>query len=255
MRSVFSGSLFMLLFAVLFTASVNAQDNKDKILRSFPITDYITAGNDTMDIVQLYIPNNKGYMVNKQVALLKGIAQGEKRDTADKGAARCNLIKGDYYYFGISTPRGGSKPKPGDLMYTMVPRDPNGFYGDISAIGTHSIVLKDVYDTAFYTLGEVLAGITKEAEAAIKKAMVADIRYTGDYYLKEGPEMDKQLVNGGRMKGKGVLSAMKEAEVSDLQDFLVYMAKRPVLYAGNNWKVSEVFATWLTSGAPTVIRQ
>jgi hypothetical protein len=48
---------------------------------------------------------------------------------------------------------------------------------------------------------------------------------------------------------------MAECNVSYIVDFFDYIISRPRLYAGKNWKISEIFATWLTEGAPSVIKK
>lgn len=66
------------------------------------------------------------------------------------------------------------------------------------------------------------------------------------------PEND-QLISDGIFKGKRLFNAMQAATRKDLELFLKYVNARPKNYAGNNWKITEVFATWIVSGAPTVL--
>ena len=48
---------------------------------------------------------------------------------------------------------------------------------------------------------------------------------------------------------------MTECKPEDIKDFFGYVITHPLLYAGNKWKVSEIFATWLSEGAPVVIAE
>jgi hypothetical protein len=62
-------------------------------------------------------------------------------------------------------------------------------------------------------------------------------------------------IQSGKFEGKPVLNVMTASTQQDVIDFFEYMIARPNLYAGHEWKVSEIFATWLTGGAPTVIKK
>ncbi len=62
-------------------------------------------------------------------------------------------------------------------------------------------------------------------------------------------------IKSGAYSGKLLLNAMMACTQQDVSDFLEYMIARPVLYAGHEWKVAEIFATWLTEGAPTVVKK
>ena len=61
-------------------------------------------------------------------------------------------------------------------------------------------------------------------------------------------------IKGGKYDGKLVLNTMMICGKGDVTDFLEYMIARPRLYAGHEWKISEIFATWLSEGTPTVIK-
>lgn len=61
-------------------------------------------------------------------------------------------------------------------------------------------------------------------------------------------------IKSGKNQDKPVLNTMIACNKKDVTDFLAYMIARPSLYAGQEWKVSEVFATWLSEGVPTVFK-
>jgi hypothetical protein len=84
-------------------------------------------------------------------------------------------------------------------------------------------------------------------------SIVADIKFTGNYFIENNPAIDKPI-NSGDYKGKKTLYVMSECGPGDVIKFLDYVIARPRLYAGREWKVSEIFATWLSEGAPTVIK-
>ena len=47
---------------------------------------------------------------------------------------------------------------------------------------------------------------------------------------------------------------MKTITKKDMTDFLDYVIAFPQKYSGNDWKIAEVFATWMDGGAPTVTK-
>ena len=61
-------------------------------------------------------------------------------------------------------------------------------------------------------------------------------------------------IKSGLREGKMVLNSMLSCTRQDVIDFLEYMIARPILYAGHEWKGSEVFATWLSEGGPVVVK-
>ena len=81
--------------------------------------------------------------------------------------------------------------------------------------------------------------------------MVSDIHFTAEYFLKNDPSQNI-MITEGVYKGKKVLATMSEVRSTDVKDFLNYVIAKPRIYAGRKWKVSELFATWLHSGAPTI---
>ena len=48
---------------------------------------------------------------------------------------------------------------------------------------------------------------------------------------------------------------MQATTRTDVEKFLKYMAARPKKYAGNVWKISEVFATWMVNNTPVVAEE
>ena len=61
--------------------------------------------------------------------------------------------------------------------------------------------------------------------------------------------MNKKIANG-TYRDKMMFDIMKTATRKDLSDFLDFVIGWPGKYAGNDWKLSEIFATWLIAGAP-----
>lgn len=239
--------LSLLLFLPLFAS---AQPTTTQLLRAFPITDYIMDLNDSTKLVQVHL-EQAGLIKDKQLGILKTLYRTTGDKPVEIGYGRCNLIKGDYYYFTIGNNKTSIAAKEGDLLYLAFPK-PDLTESQLIKIAAHYIGLRDVYDTLFYDRYEIFNTWTEKNEKAALDSMVKDIRFTGDYFLKNDPSMNI-AIKTGPYKGKLVLDVMMTATVKDLKDFFGYIIARPGLYAGNQWKVSEIFATWLSEGAPMAV--
>ena len=243
--------LLVLLFFFFPLTSVGQTDTT-KWVRAFPITDYMLDIGDSIKVVQINLPGGPK-LVEKQVGLLKGIYRDKHADTVTIGAGRCNLIKGDYYYFTINYKKSGKLPQAGDLLHTLVDKKPI-YYGNIAELASHFIGLKDLYDKSFYDRYTIFSNWSINNEEVLLDSMVADIHFGGNYFLTNDPSMNAKI-ESGKYKGKMVLNMMIACGKGDLTDFLEYMIARPRLYAGKEWKLCEVFATWLVSGAPGVVKK
>lgn len=244
-------TVFLLLLIISSLAS-SAQPDENKMLRAFPITDYITPISDSVKLVQVHLPGNP-VIKEKQLGMLKAVYKTSKEDVVEKGAGRCNLIKGDYYYFTIDISKSQLQPEGGDLLYMNLPK-PASYSNQLVKLAAHYISLTDVYESPFYDRYAIFNSWTQKEEKAALDSMVKDIIFTGDYFNRNSPENDV-LITSGPYKDKKAFSVMMKSNVKMLADFLDYIIARPALYAGRSWKISEIFATWLTSGAPTVVKE
>lgn len=243
-RFFFIGLLFVCIPAM-------AQDNSTWV-RAFPITDYMIDLNDSVKLVQVELPDDLQFK-EKQLGVIRGVYKDKHSDTLAKGYGRCQLIKGNFYYFAIGKNDSKQQPKAGDLLYTMMQKS-DLFYGQIPQLAGHFIRLLDVQDAPFYDRYEVFRYWSADLENKLLDSMIADIRYTGTYFLENAPDMN-QPVSTGSFKGKKLLELMKDCQKNWLLDFFDYIQARPRLYAGRDWKLAEIFATWLSAGAPTVIHE
>ncbi len=238
----------IVLFSALFlTVHAYAQTDTTKWLRAFPITDYIVTLNDSVKVVQLELP--EGCVIkDKQLGLVYGVYNGSRDETVQKGYGKCHLIKSNYYYFTIGHSTSGLELKKGDLLYTFM--DKPGIYdGFIPKIAAHFIRLENVYEKFFYDRYNIFLNWTENEEQMVLDSLVADINFTGNYFMENNPSMDK-VIKSGVYEGKKTLSVMAGCKVGDIKKFLEFVIARPRSYAGKEWKVSEIFATWLVNGAP-----
>lgn len=243
----------LIFFSFIFLAEVSvAQVDTTRNLRAFPLTDYMVELNDSTKLVQIKVP--AGFdIIEQQIGLIRGVIRTAKTDTAQKGYGRCHLIKGEYYYFAISHSISGVAIKEGDLLYTFVKQSPV-YNGQIMKLASHYISLQNVYEKTLYDPINIYYQWEKFDEKELIDSMVADIKFTGNYFQANNPSMDV-LAKDGQFKGKKTFAVMKACEPAYVKDFLDYVIARPRLYAGIEWKISEIFATWVSEGAPTLIKE
>lgn len=240
-----------LVFLLLFSSIIClAQTDTSKVLRAFPITNYIIDLTDSSKLVQLEMPEVIK-LAEKQIGMLYGVYDGNREATVQKGYGRCHLIKGNYYYFAMVDNNSGLQIKEGDLLYTYLEKT-NIYDGLLPKLASHFIRLQDVYDEPFYDRYLIFLKWAKVDEEKILDSIIKDIKFTGNYFIENNPSIDKAITTG-KYAGKNTLTVMTACNTSDLIDFFNYIIARPRLYAGKEWKVSEIFATWLSEGAPTVI--
>ena len=241
----------LFLCCCIFLESVCFAQDASKWLRAFPISDYILDMKDSTKLVQLQMPDGI-LLAEKQLGVVRGVYKSSPADTAEKGYGRCHLIKGDYYYFAIKNNNSGVAVKEGDLIYTFMSKT-NIYYGQFPKLASHFIQLQNIYEEPVYDRYLIFNDWTKEKEEALIDSLVRDIKFTGNYFIDNDASMDK-LITEGQFKGKKTLSVMAGCQPAYVKIFLDYIIARPRLYAGRQWKISEIFATWVSEGAPATIK-
>jgi len=226
-----------------------AQQNRSKDLFTFRITDYTVKLNDSTMLVQVQPPPG-AVIIEKQLGVLRGNSNSAL-DTAMIGWGRCQLIKGDYYYFSIHLANNKRLPKKGDLLYTKI-NYPASYKGRIFGLIQLDIYLQRVTEESFYTFTFAVSGDVQQ-ENSVMDSLAADIKYTAREMLKISPDQN-MLITTGKYKDKKLFIAMQEISGNDVKDFIDYILYMPTRYEGNNWKISETFATWMVSGTPMVIK-
>ncbi len=246
--------LLGLLLLSIMTVVAYADTDTTRWVVCYPITDYIVGGNDSIRIVQVQLDPDDAPIALKTMGLLRGWNHDNAKDTAVVGAGRCQLIKANYCYFGIRLYKKNQLPKSGDLIYLLMPKPKGIFTGRITAMANHCIGFKTVSGDDLYRPFAVRRSWTEAEEKALLAAMVEDIHYTGLEMKKQMPGSNQDITDG-LYKGKKLFDAMQGATEKELLAFLDYVTARPRLYAGNDWKISETFATWMVSGTPQVLTE
>ena len=233
----------------LFLDSFSQKDSVEALF-AFRITDYQVKLNDSVTVVQINLPASFPLSINdKQLGILKHRYANGALDTNLIGWGRCHLIKGSYYYFAINKYHK-DEPEQGDLLYTKC-KTPAYYKSLLFDINRHAISLTAVDDNQFYHAAELFQ-LNQQKEKALLDSMVADIRFTGAAMKKQMPEQN-QTVAGGLFDGRKLFDAMEITTKNELEEFLKYIVARPERYAGNTWKLSEIYATWMINKTPQVI--
>ncbi len=243
-------SLIFLLSFFISTKATAQKDSAEKLV-AFKITDYIKVLTDSSIAVQVFKPVSFPAVIkDKQLGVLyHAYKNSTELDTAMIGWGRCNLIKGEYYYFGIRLQKM-QQASAGDIIYLKT-KIAYVYDGLLLNVMNHAIQFTNVYGDNFMNSNTIFTN-TKKDEQNILDSMLHDIQYTGSAMVQQIPEQNK-LVADGIYKGKKVFEAMQTVKRNEVELFLKYVIARPKNYAGNNWKISETFATWMLRGTPTVL--
>jgi hypothetical protein len=169
----------LLVCGILFCpVQLVAQKENNKELFVFTITGYMVAASDSIFVVQVQMPAGSGVTIEKeQMGLLHRNYTNNKNDTAATGWGRCQLIKGDYYYFGLHLYNAGNKPQQNDLLYTNVVY-PAKYKGRLYGLVKNAVYFEHVTGGSFFDFGTPLS-LTQQNEDNLIDSLVADIQFTG----------------------------------------------------------------------------
>ncbi|MES2431113.1 MAG: hypothetical protein V4556_09255 [Bacteroidota bacterium] len=222
---------------------------ENSMLMSFAITDYIVKLSDSMDIVQIQLSDGLA-IKEKSMGVLQPKRIPGDADTIEIGFGKCHLIKGDYYYFSIRRDKKARAPKKGDLLYTTL-NLPDVYEGNLYHVAKHAVTFIKIDETPLMTFSNLLSLKSKADEDNLISSFIEEIKFTAKTMIEQN-EIQDMVIATGTYKGKKLFETMQLINNKDIIDFLKYINARPALYAGYEWKFSEVFATWMSEGAPTV---
>lgn len=241
---------FLLVIYLIISIATSAQ-SLEKDIFAFTITDYLVNNNDSISIVQVELSNPLIKITDKQLGLLKHNFSNNNEDTASIGHGRCNLIKGSYYYFGIRLYKNSIKPMKNDIVYTKISY-PTKYKGQFYNLIRNAVYFEHVTGGNFFDFGSALE-MDERKERNLIDSLVADIKFTGEEMQKKSDSQDA-MIEEGLFKGKKLFACMQTISAENVKDFIDYVIARPSKYAGNTWKIAEVFATWVMAGTPRVVK-
>jgi|GEM_PF-2103784 len=146
----------------------------------------------------------------------------------------------------------GKKVQKGDMALFLVPLEKPLKDTLFFKMARLDISLKTVEDSSFYDRNKMLQDPSGYGTENLLQAMVKDIRHTGKEMIAQNNGQDQEIASG-LYKGQRLFDMMQKTTSDDLLKFLLYVYARPDKYKAHEWKVSEIFATWVISGAPVVV--
>lgn len=238
--------LLIIFCAVYAGLTLTAQTKK---IAAFPITDYMIQLNDSVQVVQVQLPERMSIAMSAG-CILKSVYSGTKDTVADLGIGKCNLIKAPYYYFTIRLKQVQRMPQKGDLLYAFV-NLPDFYSGYLFDVVKHHITINSVEERKLLDMNMAISFKDSAAEQSVIDSLVNDVHYTAREMIAQQNNQDMTLQKG-LFKGKKLFASMQVITDKEVIAFLKYINARPKIYAGGTWKFSEIFATWMSSGTPTV---
>ncbi|MDW3650128.1 MAG: hypothetical protein R8P61_23845 [Bacteroidia bacterium] len=234
-----------LLLGMLSGINILLAQSPKSTLMSFPIT---ASWEDKKgnQILQISLPESVEWGKYSEATVLGIWTEEAPERNVELGKA--NLTQEDIPSLNFQL-QASLSVKEGDLLQGWVRIPQIKERSMLSDLVAQQVWLIDVYGQAFYDMGTVLKNDSPDLEALLLGKMIADIRFVAEAMGKQGMEDTK--IEQGAYIGKGVFEIMEKASLEQLKEFLGYIRFKPSKYRGHNWKVSEVFATWLTAGAPT----
>jgi CHAT domain-containing protein len=142
--------------------------------------------------------------------------------------------------------------EPGDHIGLNVNLPALSYPSLLYDISLNGIQFVNVDKTPFFNFNEFMASVSKSSEEAVKKAMVEDLHLTYEK-VKDRTNLPASMfstMKAGRYMGKNAMEVLKEATISDLNGFLIYVKKYPAKYVGNIFRLSESFTGWVVSNSP-----
>jgi hypothetical protein len=244
--------LLLSFIVTIFFNSAFAQTTNNKVLFKLPITNYIEKTSDSTFIVQVLLqPFTNIEIAEKTVAIIKhSYANNKVDDTSTLAVGKCYLIKGNYYYF-VMTLKGTVMPVEGDLIMLLA-KHPLCYMGLLYEMSRNGIKFKTLEEKEFYNWETPFLLKEEKEELPYFNHMIADIKNTGKIMATQMPEAN-QVIKEGLYNGLKLFDALQKTTLYDLKEFFKYMKARPSKYAGQYWKISEIYATWITSKSPQVV--
>lgn len=215
---------------------------------AFPVTDYIIDA-DSVTIVQVKLP--KGLVIKeKTLGLVRSGFNKPGDSVITVGSGRCRMIKEGYFYFALLKKYLARKPVAGDLLYADITTPEFYSYRIFGAI-RHNIIIKSIQDDTIADIIKVLHLKTREDEMQLLTKLKNEVIFTGKVMSEENNNQN-MLITEGKFKNQKLFAAMQSISEDDVINFLNYIDVKPEKYAGHTWKFSEIMATWIVGGAPTV---
>lgn len=150
-----------------------------------------------------------------------------------------------YIYLGIEVPESVGLGET-DPVLVEFEVEWDEFEGLPTKVLAKSIGVLDLDEKRFATLAAIRGRDCEYIETYIISMFVEDIRETG-VLMKE--QMDDSPIESGPHAGKMMLDVMSTISYDEVRSFLEYVLTYSGKYMAQDWKLNEIFSTWLIRGS------
>ncbi len=228
-----------LLLAIAFSLVTNAQDTKEAFyfnLQKGELKNYFTSyftthkKGDKVEIYYSYNANSENYKTP--------VATGN-----------IDFI-GSFVYLHLDFKNEADKANIEQLLVkTQASISASIYKGLIFSLVQNAILITDVYGKKYFYKPQTISKIKSKAdEDIIFQEMLDDIVFTAGEMKKE---QTFPKITEGKLAGQDGFVAMQNSTLEDIRHFITYMQAHPKKYRGATWSNAEIYATWISSGAPT----
>ncbi len=160
------------------------------------------------------------------------------------GVASIHRKKENRLSLKITTEKGISL-QIGDLiqMPTIVPNEANTLAYDLFRFRINFL---NSYDDKLFNCEE-WSTYHAETEIALIQTLADEVRFYGG---EMRGKMPSQPLKGGKYQDLDMFDAMVRTSAEDMRNFLHFIRSYPAHYAGQDWKIAEIYVTWLTHDMP-----
>lgn len=245
--------------AIVFTLILNCSiiltngEAQDTLLRYFPISHVSGPDTEGKFEAEIYYGIEEGLETGQ-----KGIAYSryEELDTGKMYLiGKAEILEPDVLssIIQIDPLIPGHSPKPviGDLIAMEVIYHSLAFNNEITKVYLLNISLTNVMGDPFLKWDDLFNDPELKSER-ILTLMLDDLEFTAVEMRKQ---MEDIRIETGDYVDLMLFDVMESSSRQDLLEFFKYISARPKKYLGHQWKLSEIFATWLVSSAPRVIKK
>lgn len=129
--------------------------------------------------------------------------------------------------------------------FVMVPIDISPSMSKYRVLVKNSIRLQDGEGNflPYWNEGELALSLT---DGQIHAMLKNDIQMVAKFMREEMTH----TIAKGKYEGQSLFDVMEKVTEEDLVQFMSFIDQNPLAYRGNDWKIAEIYATWLDNGMP-----
>lgn len=203
----------------------------------------------------ILLPNNKWEVIFtkkifdvkiNQTFIVKGIYENSVTDSVTVGEGIIKSIHGNKVVAHILNIKERA-PKKNDII-CLLSNNSLKRNDILFNLSRYAISFLDVEEKIITSPSFVFEKWNDSKEDSIIKVMKEDVIYTAKKMIEASDNQNIKITKGN-FEGKMLFDAMQQITNSDIKNFLRFAYFKKHLYWGNQWKISEVVATWIMNGA------